>query len=318
MNRICLILLLNLITYACFSQQMVNDVIGTSGDEISNADLNINHTTSELITTTINNTSITLTQGFHQTSQIVYIQPKAFLQGALLSTSDGLMRDDLRIGNYIPEESPYNANVKVSNNAFATTGNDAIVDWVTVEIRNSNFRVVGLKSALVQRDGDIVSADGTSPIQFTSQNNDYYVEINHRNHLGTMTRDQVTLSNTPTPLNFTDGSLPLYGNFSQVEINPTTYALWGGNANADDRTRYQGSNNDTNFIKDQVRFHPNNPSNSNFFVYFDYSNADINMDGRVRYQGSNNDTNIIKDIVRLHPNNPALSNFFLILQQTPF
>jgi len=317
MYRICLFLFANLNILVCYSQQTEIDVVGISGNHIANTDLNLNNTTGELVISTISNTDLILTQGFQQTTQLVTIQPKVLLQGAMMGSSDNLMRDDLRSGNYIPETSPYDNTTRVSNATLAVTGNDAVVDWVTVKLLDSNSNVVSEKSALVQRDGDVVSSDGISPVQFNTFNNNYRVQVNHRNHLGATTNDIMSLRYSPTNLNFTNGSLTTYGTFAQNEISPSLYALWAGNANGDNRTRYQGSGNDTNFIKDQVRFNINNPSNSNFFVYFDYSNADINMDGRIRYQGSNNDTNIIKDIVRSHPNNPALSNFFLILEQTP-
>lgn len=318
MYRICPILFTCLLYVSAHCQHLANDVIGVSGKEIANTSISLNNTSGELVSSTINNNQIILTQGFQQTSQIFYLSPKAMLQGALIGSNDNNMRDDLRTGNYLPTTSPYNTLITESNNAFDISGDNAVVDWVMVKLRNSNFRVISEKSALVQKDGDIVSADGVSPLQFTTQNNEYHVEINHRNHLGTMTRNEVVLNNGSNSLNFINGSLLTYGNLGQAEINSNTYALWAGNANGDDRIRYQGSSNDSNFIRDQVRFHPNNPSNSNFFVFFDYDNADINLDGKIRFQGSGNDVNFIRDIIRFHPNNPSSSNFFSILQQTPF
>jgi len=316
MSRICPILLLCLTFCVSYGQQIVNDVIGSSGEQISNTNIIIEQTSGELVTTTINNSEIILTQGFQQTSQIFYISPIALLQGATIGTSDGLMRDNLRTGNYLPTTSPHNTTVKESNNAFTVSGDNAIVDWVTVKLRNSNNRIISEKSALVQRDGDIVSADGTSPIQLTPQNKNYYVEINHRNHLGVMTKNLINFDTTSL-LDFTDASLLTYGNNGRAELTSGTMGLWAGNTNGDNFIRYFGPNNDANQIKDNVLGNPSNSINSNFYPLFGYDNADIDMNGIVRYFGPNNDTNILKDIILSNPSNTIQSNFFPIIQQTP-
>ncbi|NQY29616.1 MAG: hypothetical protein HRT69_09100, partial [Flavobacteriaceae bacterium] len=61
----------------------------------------------------------------------------AFLQGPSLSPNTaGLMNDDLRIGSYIPTTSPYSDNLTCNTSVFTAIGNDAIVDWVFVELRD--------------------------------------------------------------------------------------------------------------------------------------------------------------------------------------
>lgn len=62
--------------------------------------------------------------------------------------------------------------------------------WMGVElrIRCTPTITVVRQAALVQRDGDIVSTDGTSPLSFTELGNGaYHVVVRHRNHLGVMT-----------------------------------------------------------------------------------------------------------------------------------
>ncbi|MEZ4675845.1 MAG: hypothetical protein R2932_16595 [Caldilineaceae bacterium] len=50
-----------------------------------------------------------------------------------------LMRDELRAQGLLPQNSPYAAAAAtVDNGVFAVTGNDAIVDWVLVELRNNS------------------------------------------------------------------------------------------------------------------------------------------------------------------------------------
>lgn len=53
----------------------------------------------------------------------------------------------------------------INATVLTTTGNDAIVDWVFVQLRSStdNTSVQYTRCALVQRDGDVVDVDGSSP-----------------------------------------------------------------------------------------------------------------------------------------------------------
>ena len=83
---------------------------------------------------------------------------------------------------------------------LAVTGNDAIVDWVFIELRDKTAAgtVVATRAALLQRDGDIVSpSDGISPIAFSNNiPGNYFISIRHRNHLGVMSKNKIFLSST--------------------------------------------------------------------------------------------------------------------------
>jgi len=60
---------------------------------------------------------------------------------------------------------------------------------------------------LLQRDGDIVNADGTSPLFFSGiAGGNYYVSIKHRNHLGVMSAAAQALAYAPTTVDFTSTS----------------------------------------------------------------------------------------------------------------
>lgn len=88
---------------------------------------------------------------------------------------------------------------------LSTTGSGAIVDWVFVEIRTGtgNGTKVATRSALIQADGDIVDVDGTSPLQILgAADGNYYVLVRHRNHLGVLSNATLSLSNSPTSLDF--------------------------------------------------------------------------------------------------------------------
>ncbi len=71
-----------------------------------------------------------------------------------------------------------------------TSGADAPVDWVLVELRdktNPKTRLAS-KAALLQRDGDVVdAATASNTLVFTdAPAGSYYVALRHRNHLGMM------------------------------------------------------------------------------------------------------------------------------------
>ncbi|MEM9849802.1 MAG: alpha-amylase family glycosyl hydrolase, partial [Bacteroidota bacterium] len=119
-----------------------------------------------------------------------------------------LMRSELNDLAQIPITEPFSAlpnfthvgrggGESILSAALDNTGNDAIVDWVFVELRDAldNTQVVATRSALLQKDGDIVDMDGVSPLAFQVLSGDYYVVVKHRDHLGIMTAATVNLSN---------------------------------------------------------------------------------------------------------------------------
>lgn len=134
-------------------------------------------------------------------SPSVPLSAKAFLQGAY-NNSTGLMNDDLRSQNLIPSTEPYtalaysveNANISLKGSPLTATGNDAIVDWILIELRSTPTTIITARAALIQRDGDIVDVDGVSPVFFESvTSGSYYIAIRHRNHLGAMSAAAISL-----------------------------------------------------------------------------------------------------------------------------
>ncbi len=268
--------------------------------------------------------------------------PKAWLQGALFNVTDvnGVMRDDLRTKNLIPVTSPYGSlsaitpTSAISNTAtvFGVMGNDAIVDWVFVELRSpANMSlVVDSRAALIQRDGDIVDLDGTSAVQFNqaSQGN-YYVSVRHRNHLGVMTATAIPLSVTGTVVDFRTPATPTYrastAGINQAQVTVAQgVALWAGNVLYDKTVIYQGTGNDVSAISVQVKgaTRPDgslfNITGSAFYILNGYYTGDVNMDGRTIYQGTGNDVNYIYlNVTRNHPGNIAGQNIFIIREQLP-
>ena len=139
--------------------------------------------------------------------------------------------------------SPFNTAFTHFNNPIVSTttpivlanatGNNAIVDWVFLELRNGTSGATSVaytKSALLQADGDIVDADGVSPVKFNSvPSGAYYIALRHRNHLGFRTANKYTLSAIATNLDFSNNSIPLFG---ATPLNSSNY-MNGGDANSD-------------------------------------------------------------------------------------
>ncbi|WP_428657680.1 Ig-like domain-containing protein [Runella sp.] len=264
----------------------------------------------------------------------VAVLPKVYLQGSLFGVFSGtLMRDDLRVKNLIPRKSPYvawnpitPADTITSNTVLTVTGQDAIVDWVFVELRSAtdSTKIIDSRSALVQRDGDIVDVDGTSSIVFTNAiPASYFVVVKHRNHLGVMTKNALPLTLIGTVVDFRLTTTPTYV-FSnslifQSQVNVVQgKALWAGNALYDDQVINQGTGNDVNVVYQQVIGAMGNVIGLPFFILQGYYTGDINMDGEVILQGTNNDVEYIyQNVINNHPGNILKQNFFIIQQQLP-
>lgn len=276
----------------------------------------------------------------------VLLLPRVYLQGALIGVyaPNMLMRDDLRAGGYLPLTHPYGAWTSMTPvgpmpaSVTSVTGPNAIVDWVFVELRSpaSASVVVDSRAALLQRDGDIVDVDGTSPVSFSSATpTSYYVAIRHRNHLGVMSQTALPLSSTVTVVDFRMPSTPTYtysgtSSYSQVTVDQAQViveqgiAMWAGNTLNDgdptaphDFVIFQGTNNDVNVVYQQV-INPAGNLVTPFTIRRGYLNGDINLDGRVIFQGTQNDVEFIyQNVIKNHPGNSLVQPFFKIREQLP-
>jgi hypothetical protein len=277
----------------------------------------------------------------------VNLIPRAYLQGALLNVflPSTLMRDNLRTQNRIPTTSPYPAMgmtgitpVGVASTAVvgssAPSNENSIVDWVFVELRSASnpALVVDSRSALIQRDGDIVEVDGLSPISFnTAVPGNYYVAVKHRNHLGVMSAAPIALGFAPVVVDFRLVSTPTFNlnplstvNLPQVSVEQGV-AMWAGNTlstNTVDQRReviFQGTDNDVNGIFQQIINAPGNALfRSPFFILRGYFNEDVDMNGDVIFQGTANDVEaIFQNVMKNHPGNIFLQPFFKIREQIP-
>ena len=225
------------------------------------------------------------------------IRVKASLQGALPSGS--VMTDNLRSAGLLPTTEPYTAlgytytsftgATTISPTLLTTTGNNAIEDWVVLELRSSsNSSVVQYsRPALLQRDGDVVDLDGDNYVNFPSGAGSRYVAIRHRNHLGIMTNTTRTLGVTPITVDFQTASTICHGTNARAQVG-AIQCLWSGDANGNGIVSYTGANNDRDAILTAIGGIV--PSNTLDNVY---DRRDLNLDGTVKYVNVGNDRDII-------------------------
>lgn len=227
----------------------------------------------------------------------VSVELRALLEGPYVEAT-GRMHDLLRAGTVpgvtyplVPHTQPYDitpfnyhGTEEVDASVMAVTGDNAIVDWVMVELRSKTApaNILHRRAALIQRDGDIVDVDGVTPLHFLGvAQDDYYIAVRHRNHLGIMTAGTYTLSATSAPIDLTLASTPVHGTLPRKAVG-SKMLLWCGNAVPDNVVKYTGVNNDRDPILTEVGGTPTN-------VIAGYLNQDVNLDGQTKYAGAAND-----------------------------
>lgn len=215
---------------------------------------------------------------------------RVFLDGAY-RIADGLMVDSLRKLNLLPLTEPYTAMgftvsgpLTTTAGVLATTGNNAPVDWVLVELRlnSSPYSVLESRVGLVQRDGDITAPDGTSPLGFCQNAGSYRIAVRHRNHLGAMTGSGFVLGSTATTVDLTLSATSTFGTNARKTIG-SSMALWAGNVYWNNDLKYTGQDNDRDPILSAIG--GSVPTGT----IISYSVSDVNMDGTVKYTGQDND-----------------------------
>lgn len=266
-------------------------------------------------------------------SKFLAVGARAFLQGAYVA-ANSMMSDNLRsLGATFPHTDPYRSapfttafahtqnptaetiNDSVLADHTSTTGaSNNIVDWVFVELRNTNASpgntVLETRAALLQRDGDIVDIDGVSPVTFNTTSAvalpdaTYAISVRHRNHLG------LSINPSTSGKPFSEKSSTAYSASNVIDLRTATQAqlygtaanhttasssfgtvnlLWGGNSNlagtSAPKVAFTGLNND----KDGIVI----PAGSPTGLTNVYHVADVNMNKKVSYTGLTNDKDFL-------------------------
>ncbi|MEP0262671.1 HYR domain-containing protein [Dokdonia sp.] len=205
------------------------------------------------------------------TASKVVVSATVYLQGAFTNpnaSEESLMRDDLRVANLVPLATPYTDGKTINASVLNTTGANAVVDWVFVELRDAtdNSIVIDGQSALLLRNGSVVDTDGTSSLSFEQDEDSYHVAINHRNHLGVITANTVALSSMTTSLDFSsDIAIANGGTLALRDMGNGIFAIYAGDATGDG-----------NILNTDITNTINVSGGINT-----YDGADANMDGNI-------------------------------------
>jgi len=292
---------------------------------------------------------------------------RVYLEGALIDNGNEkgtgnrpLMRDDLRNGpitgeNVIPTANPYkyavdpildvtprfmhkgsgllsdNDYITDSTTVFGVTGENAIVDWIYVQLRSKsdNEQVLATRCGLLQRDGDIVDLDGVSQLRFQGVSADsFYIMVKHRSHLGVMSglvsNGQFVDFTSPDTEVFNYGTSlpgkPDYTDLSQnSSIKPGYMALWGGDFDGNGHIKFTNPGDDQNFLFFEILLVPGNTfGNINYDLAYGYYQGDYNMNGKAKFTNPNDDLNYLFFQVLLYARNTDyFTNYNFIHEQVP-
>jgi PKD repeat protein len=147
------------------------------------------------------------------------------------------------LGNLRPLTQPYNIlpwNYTGTESVGSIPSN--VVDWLLVELRDAPSAAAATAATMVDRqaafvlsDGSIVGLDGTSNLIFPNNiTQQLFVVIWHRNHLGIMSANPLTLSGGIHSYDFTTGSATVHGGANGHKQLAT--GIWGmisGDGNRD-------------------------------------------------------------------------------------
>ena len=233
-----------------------------------------------------------ITAGVQQPDEIrLTINMRALLDGPYREASE-LMDDGLRTSALLPLHEPFTAlgythsgggGEQLHPSALSVSGPDAVVDWVLIELRAPDgVTLMATRSAVVQRDGDVVGMDGESPVELPALPSDYRIAIHHRNHLPVLTASVIPLAQGLNSIDFLNGRRATYANEAQ-RLRGSVRLLWAGDVTGDGTIKYVGEDNDRDPILQAIGGSvPTNTSSG-------YVPEDVNLDGVVKYVGEDND-----------------------------
>jgi hypothetical protein len=208
--------------------------------------------TSATLRWTVTSGSCTTNDAVVLTQKGVYASFYVLLEGPF-SSATGLMNDAVRANTanntpnsiQLPLQQPYNTLTiggiahngmeEITLSVLSTTGANAIVDWVLIELRDATTPsvIVVSRAALLQANGKIVDLDGISDVFFPVPQASYHVAIKHRNHLGIRTKTPEVLSDVPKTIDFTNinntnvltnGAIGNYWKTVTYSISGTSYS----------------------------------------------------------------------------------------------
>ncbi len=162
----------------------------------------------------------------------VSVAVKIFLAGCYDAVGDSMTTTLSDSGN-IPLVSPY------TQAPYTVAGIPAdATDWIHVQIREADgATVVADKSVFLRKDGYMMDESGLSTIEFPGRaEDDYYIVVQHRNHVPVMSASTVHLTSAVTVYDFTThttGDPKFYGSNGAKELESGVWGMWSGDIDHD-------------------------------------------------------------------------------------
>ncbi|MDF1698077.1 MAG: Ig-like domain-containing protein [Saprospiraceae bacterium] len=228
------------------------------------------------------------------------------------------------------------------NTIFEDNGEDAVVDWISIELRDKNDygEIVASRSGLVQRDGDVMDLNEELGLRFKGlEIDDYYVVVRHRNHLGAMTSTAKTPYEYASLIDFTVAETGFfdfgttkndidYTGWSQANLfgptssNKSGYkALWAGDFDGNGRVKYVNPLDDLNTLLGNIFGYETEGSfnySTNFDLALGYLSGDFDMNSKSKFDSPNDDKNSLFGQLLFYPLNIGFSsNFNFFIEQVP-
>ncbi|MCB2220721.1 MAG: hypothetical protein KQI35_10015 [Bacteroidetes bacterium] len=166
---------------------------------------------------------------------------KVMLEGPFTGS---MMSTTLNEQDVIPLSQPYNTSPWNYNGteSVTTIPSPDIVDWILLELRQAPYvdyatssAVETRKAAFLKSNGDIVAMDGMTLPRFDIvPSDDYYLVIWHRNHLGVLSAQPITMEEDQMTYDFTTGPDKYYhGIQGTKDLSAGTWGMIAADLNGD-------------------------------------------------------------------------------------
>jgi len=200
------------------------------------------------------------------------VQLKAFLEGPFESS---VMSTTLNTIGLLPLSQPFNSapwNYSGAETVSSLPAN--AVDWILIELRETSglaatavpSSIVAQQAGFLLSDGTVINIEENPQLRFNiSINDNLYIVLWQRNHLGVMSAAPLVKSGGVFEHDFTISNGQAYGTDAQKEVGLSVWGLISGDVNSDGDV-----NND-----DKTLSWENDAGTAGFYK------TDINLDGQV-------------------------------------
>ncbi len=227
----------------------------------------------QLISSSLNNGKISFsvpagTHDIEVQERCLELDLAVLLEGAF-DLSNLTMSDSLKKLNLLPLTDPYSGNFFADPSLFLQPS-ISLVDWIWVELRDKNdpASVIDAQAGLLLKDGSVVNPNGQL-LKFAAANDDYYIFVDHRNHLAILSPMTVPfVAGQTTSFDFSIQNSYLGGGTGQRNLGSGRWSMYVGDP-APDINGYDING------EDKLLWSTQNG------LFLQYLEGDYNMDGEV-------------------------------------